>query len=660
MKTCAAVALVVVLAGVMVSLAWADTIYVDVTNNTGVEDGSAANPYNTIQEGIDAASNGHEVIVAEGEYDEAITFDGSGITADFTLRSTDPTNPAVVAATVINHTGDPMITLFVMSGAESDTCLISGLTITSPGVFGAIYGGGTEAGLSYCVIRDMYTQYFPVSGWDGAITNCTITGNRVCDGSYTCGGLYNCDGDITDCIISDNWGGCSGGLRECDGTISGCTISGNTANLDGGGLYGCDGAITDCTINGNSAGRYGGGLYDCDGAITDCTISDNEALYDDCDGGGLYGCDGAITCCTISGNAADQYGGGLFQCAGDITDCEITGNSSGSSGGGLNDCNGAITGCTVTDNDSDAKGGGISNCGGAISDCDISGNTAYSHGGGIYRSGSSIGNCTITGNTSGACGGAAYESGAMFNCLMTGNAAGDGVVYTCAADITNCTIADNWCGAAALHYCTGAITDCVVSANAPTVAQVLGSSTPTYSCIENWTGGGTGNTADDPLLAAAPVGGCYLSHVADGQATDSPCIDAGSDTAVNLGLDTRTTRTSHAVDTGVVDMGYHHPVLPPVSYNGLEISQGWSLIGSGCPGPVPLACCVLTDGVEAKLWDDAVMAGWLQTMLYYYETGVGYCECRTDGAGDDDQLRGEYGYWLLTYQADLRLIIPAP
>ena len=34
------------------------TIYVDDDNTSGTEDGSEANPYNTIQEGIDAASSG--------------------------------------------------------------------------------------------------------------------------------------------------------------------------------------------------------------------------------------------------------------------------------------------------------------------------------------------------------------------------------------------------------------------------------------------------------------------------------------------------------------------------------------------------------------------------------------------------------------------------
>ena len=46
--------------------------------------------------------------------------------------------------------------------------------------------------------------------------------------------------------------------------------------------------------------------------------------------------------------------------------------------------------------------------------------------------------------------------------------------------------------------------------------------------------------------------------IAAGQGSDSPAIDAGSDTAANLGLDTRTTRTDSVTDTGTVDLGYHY------------------------------------------------------------------------------------------------------
>ncbi len=64
-----------------------------------------------------------------------------------------------------------------------------------------------------------------------------------------------------------------------------------------------------------------------------------------------------------------------------------------------------------------------------------------------------------------------------------------------------------------------------------------------------------GNISEDPLF----VDGYHLSQVSAGQSEQSPAVDAGSDFAVNLGLDKYTTRTDNLFDRGVVDMGYHYP-----------------------------------------------------------------------------------------------------
>ena len=65
---------------------------------------------------------------------------------------------------------------------------------------------------------------------------------------------------------------------------------------------------------------------------------------------------------------------------------------------------------------------------------------------------------------------------------------------------------------------------------------------------------GTGNISSNPLF----VNNYHLSHIAAGQGSNSPAIDAGSDTAANLGLDTRTTRTDSVTDTATIDLGYHY------------------------------------------------------------------------------------------------------
>jgi hypothetical protein len=106
-----------------------------------------------------------------------------------------------------------------------------------------------------------------------------------------------------------------------------------------------------------------------------------------------------------------------------------------------------------------------------------------------------------------------------------------------------------------------AISDCILWVNTALYdPQVSGECTVRYSDVQ---GGysGAGNINADPLFVSGPAGNCYLSQVAAGQALQSPCVDAGSDLAVNLGLDDLTTRTDEFRDKGVVDMGYHYPAL---------------------------------------------------------------------------------------------------
>jgi hypothetical protein len=74
---------------------------------------------------------------------------------------------------------------------------------------------------------------------------------------------------------------------------------------------------------------------------------------------------------------------------------------------------------------------------------------------------------------------------------------------------------------------------------------------------------GTNIIDADPQFVSGPLGDYYLSQVAAGQATTSPAIDAGSRLAADVGLDRRTTATSSAPDTGVVDLGYHAPQVLP-------------------------------------------------------------------------------------------------
>ena len=72
---------------------------------------------------------------------------------------------------------------------------------------------------------------------------------------------------------------------------------------------------------------------------------------------------------------------------------------------------------------------------------------------------------------------------------------------------------------------------------------------------------GGNDLSEDPLFVSVDAernGNYYLSQLASGQSSDSPCVDAGSDTAAKLGLQDKTTRTDKRGDTGIVDIGYHY------------------------------------------------------------------------------------------------------
>jgi hypothetical protein len=293
--------------------------------------------HSTIQAAIDAAVAGDTIIVSPGTYVENINFGGK----DIILTSTAPTDPNVVAATIIDGNAAGLVVTF--GGTETSACVLRGFTVRDGH---GILGNGTQATIEYC----------------------RITGNSDYRGSYEGGGLAECDGLINHCTIDNNtafggtpFGGMGGGLYDCDGTITHCMIINNEAWMseydiggEGGGLYDCDGVIINCTITGNTADDNGGGLHGCDGPITNCTIAGNTSSY--VSGGGLYDCDGPITNCTITGNTADGSGGGLYYCDASITNCILWGNSAVYSGDQLYDSSTPTYSCIQ-----DWTGGGTGN-----------------------------------------------------------------------------------------------------------------------------------------------------------------------------------------------------------------------------------------------------------------------------------------------------------
>ncbi len=104
--------------------------------------GTAGDPFCSIQDAIadPGTVNGDEVVVAPGTYFESINFNAKAIT----VRSTDPTNPAIVAATIIDGGGVEFHVVQCVFGEGPDTVL-DGFTITGGNANGAFpdnIGGG--------------------------------------------------------------------------------------------------------------------------------------------------------------------------------------------------------------------------------------------------------------------------------------------------------------------------------------------------------------------------------------------------------------------------------------------------------------------------------------------------------------------------------------
>lgn len=108
--------------------------------------------YLTIQAGIDAASDGDTVRVAAGTYNEQVDFNGKNIT----LTSTNPLDPAVVAATIIHGPDGPVIR---MTNGETRNAVVTGFTITmAPAHYGSGIGvGGSSPIISHNVFTACQT-----------------------------------------------------------------------------------------------------------------------------------------------------------------------------------------------------------------------------------------------------------------------------------------------------------------------------------------------------------------------------------------------------------------------------------------------------------------------------------------------------------------------
>jgi len=522
------------------------------------ENGSRDHPFDTVQEAINTAHDGHAVLIADGTYTDAgnynISFWGKRIMVESE-----------------NGPDDCIVGRFLFDNGESKDAVLRGLTIwNNP----SKSEKGRSGGGIYCYYASP-----------------TIENNIIKNNGSTWGGgiaCYHSSAIIVNNIIDGNVGTERGGGVYCwrsPATITGNTISNNQA-VDGGGIshYDENALINNNVIIDNIATNHGGGIYVLSGSptITDNMIQGNMTMDGDGGGIGFYrGGPSIIAGNTITGNqATGGHGGGISfnpdyinpgTALMTIHENTVTGNTAEGVGGGIYlesiraECwNNVITGNTA------GSGGGIhcyDHARTTIFGNKISGNSALTGTGGAIHCQVdrllTVKNNLITDNTAQTLGGAIYCSGSELVIIGTTLAGNEAVLG----------------GGGGLSQISGSLAKIYNTIfwnnNAPSGKEIymqLGNEPSTlhirYSdleggqaliyidsgCILDW---GSGMINADPLFVTGTLGDYYISQIAAGQAADSPCVDtADPDSDIIDGI----TRTDEVSDSGEPDMGYHYPV----------------------------------------------------------------------------------------------------
>jgi hypothetical protein len=240
--------------------------------------------YTSINAAIDEALSSDEITVYPATHYETVDFDGKAIT----VRSRDPNDPNVVAATIIDANGASKAVYF--HNSETSSSVLRGFTLT--GAEHGIYCNGASPVIENCVIRDNQD-----TGDEGAgmyndnssptVTKCVFKQNTAEYG----GGMFNHDESsptVTGCVFYDNTAEDGAGMandRDCAPTVVNCLFYDNEADYDGGGIHNDESlpTIINCTFRYNEADSgEGGALYnedDSDANVVNCIFWYNYSPY---------------------------------------------------------------------------------------------------------------------------------------------------------------------------------------------------------------------------------------------------------------------------------------------------------------------------------------------------------------------------------------------
>ena len=205
-----------------------------------------------IQDAVDAALAGDEIVVTNGTYATGGRAVGTNVLVNrvvvdkpLTVRSVNGPQFTVIRGDFGTRC------VYLTNGAS-----LSGFTLTN--------GAADSGGGVWC------------ESTSAVVSNCVLTGNSAFGGfGMRTGGGGASGGTLNNCTLT--WNSANGpnanGGGASDSTLNNCTLTGNSSDFYGGGA--CGGTLNNCTLTGNSANGAGGGANAC--ALNHCIVYFNTA-----------------------------------------------------------------------------------------------------------------------------------------------------------------------------------------------------------------------------------------------------------------------------------------------------------------------------------------------------------------------------------------------
>jgi hypothetical protein len=309
----------------------AATLYVSLTGGHVPPFTNWVNAATNIQDAVDVAMAGDEVMVTNGIYSngEGRWSLGAGffrvvVDKPLAVRSINGPQLTTIVGTIDIY-GTQCVYL-------TNRASLSGFTVTNgvtPDIGGGVFCESVTAVVSNCTVVGNSAGSYGGGVWGGTLNNCMLMYNGA-----DWGGGGACDSVLNNCTLTANSAEHGGGAG--DSVLSNCTLTANSATSGGAADYS---TLNNCTLTGNwVTGESGSGGAAASSTLNNCTLRDNLATGAQGGGGGTYY--GTLNNCDLRGNSAAFGGGAYF---GALNNCTLTGNSALRSGGGawsstLNNC----------------------------------------------------------------------------------------------------------------------------------------------------------------------------------------------------------------------------------------------------------------------------------------------------------------------------------